>query len=163
MPALPSATVAVIAAAGAQQPASTPEPPRPGLAGIAVVHAQEIAQATVPSSPAKHRLSAETVSLLVAGATSTPRPRRQLGADGRPTPTPILLAYAQPAGSSGTRSDVRTQSLGGNVASDGFEAPNRDFSLALLPGYAAYLLTLAGLVGAGVWVVRRKSNTLQKS
>ena len=44
-----------------------------------------------------------------------------------------------------------------------FEAPSRDFSLALLPGYAAYLLTLASLVGAGVWVVRRKSSALRKS
>ena len=146
-----------------QPPAATPEPPLLGLAGIAVAHAQEIAPTAAPNSQISRGLSSETVSLLVAGATSTPRPRRQLGADGRPTPTPILLAYVQPASASGTRSDARTQSLGGDSAASAFEAPSRDFSLALLPGYAAYLLTVASLVGAGVWVVRRKSNALRKS
>ena len=108
-------------------------------------------------------MSSEITSLLVAPATATPRPRRQLGADGRPTPTPILLAYAPPADSSGTRSDARTQSLGEGSNASTFEAPSRDFSLALLPGYAAYLLTLASLVGAGVWVARRKTSALRKS
>ena len=116
-----------------------------------------------PARTANQGVSSEITALLVAPATSTPRPRRQLGADGRPTPTPILLAYVQPAGASGTRSDTRTQSLGGDSTASAFEAPNRDFSLALLPGYAAYLLTLASLVGAGVWVVRRKSSALRKS
>ena len=149
--------------ASAAQPAPSPEPPRPGLAGIAVAHAQEIEPAAAPSAPTNPGISPETVSRLVAPATSTPRPRRQLGADGRPTPTPILVAYAPPADSSGTRSDARTHSLGGDSTASAFEAPSRDFSLALLPGYAAYLLTLASLVGAGVWVVRRKSNALRKS
>ena len=163
VPTLPVATVAVAPTSLAQPPAATPEPPLLGLAGIAVAHAQEIAPAAAPSSTANHGVSSETISLLVAPATSTPRPRRQLGADGRPTPTPILLAYVQPAGASGTRSDARTQSLGGDSTASAFEAPSRDFSLALLPGYAAYLLTLASLVGAGVWVVRRKSSALRKS
>jgi len=163
MPGFPTVTVAVAPASGAQQPASTPEPPRPGLAGIAVAHAQEIAPAATPSLPASDGLASEPVSRLAAPVTSTPRPRRQLGADGRPTPTPILLAYAQPADSSGPRSDARTQSLGSNLASNGSEASNRNFSLTLLPGYAAYLLILACLVGAGVWVVRRKSDALRKS
>jgi hypothetical protein len=98
----------------------------------------------------------------VAPATSTPRPRRQLGADGRPTPTPILLAYTQPAAPSG-RSDAHPRSLDGDFASNDIDGPSRDFSLGLLPGYAAYLLTLASLVGAGVWVVRRKASALRKS
>ena len=163
VPTLPVATVAVAPTSLAQPPAATPEPPRLGLAGIAVAHAQEITPAAAASSTANHGVSSEITSLLVAPATSTPRPRRQLGADGRPTPTPILLAYVQPAGASGTRSDARTQSLGGDSTASAFEAPNRDFSLALLPGYAAYLLTLASLVGAGVWVVRRKASALRKS
>jgi hypothetical protein len=163
MPTLPMVTIAVTTAAGAQLPAVTPEPPLLGLAAITVAHAQEITPATAPSAPTNPGVSAETIALLVAPATSTPRPRRQLGADGRPTPTPILLAYARPNGSSGVRSDAPAQSLGGNSVSNGFEAPNRNFSLALLPGYAAYLLTLAGLVGAGVWVVRRRSDALRKS
>jgi hypothetical protein len=145
------------------QTAPTPEPPRPGLAGIAVAHAQEIEPAAAPSAPTNPGISSETVSRLMAPATSTPRPRRQLGADGRPTPTPILLAYAPPADLSGTRSDARTHSLGGDSTASAFEAPSRDFSLALLPGYAAYLLTLASLAGAGVWVARRKANALRKS
>ena len=80
-----------------------------------------------------------------------------------PTPTPILIAYAPPADASGMRSDARTQSLGGDSTASAFEAPSRDFSLALLPGYAAYLLTLASLVGAGVWVARRNASALRKS
>ena len=88
---------------------------------------------------------------------------RTLVSDFPPTPTPILIAYAQPADASGMRSDARTQSFGGDFAASESEAPSRDFSLALLPGYAAYLLTLTSLVGAGVWVVRRKSNALRKS
>ena len=163
VPTLPVATVAVAPTSLAQPPAATPEPPLPGLAGIAVAHAQEITPAAASSSTANHGVSSEITSLLAAPATSTPRPRRQLGADGRPTPTPILLAYAPPADASGTRSDARTQSLGGDSTASTFEAPSRDFSLALLPGYAAYLLTLASLVGAGVWVVRRKSSALRKS
>jgi hypothetical protein len=161
-PDLPTATPAIPPAAAAQ-PAPPPEPPLLGLAGIAVAHAQEIAPTAAPNSQISHGLSSETVSLLVARATSTPRPRRQLGADGRPTPTPILLAYMKPVDTSGTRSDARTQSLGGDSTASAFEAPSRDFSLAFLPGYAAYLLTLASLVGAGVWVVRRKSGALRKS
>jgi len=161
-PGLPTATAA-IPPASAAQPAPPPEPPRLGLAGIAVAHAQEIEPAAAPSAPMNPGLSSETVSRLVAPATSTPRPRRQLGADGRPTPTPILLAYAAPADTFGTRSDARTHSLGGESTARAFEAPSRDFSLALLPGYAAYLLTLASLVGAGVWVARRKASALRKS
>jgi hypothetical protein len=115
------------------------------------------------NAPAGQAVSQESVALLVAPATSTPRPRRQLGADGRPTPTPILLAYVKPADSSDTRSGTRTQSLGEGSNASAFEAPSRDFSLNLLPGYAAYLLTLAGLVGAGVWVMRRKSNAARKA
>jgi hypothetical protein len=149
--------------ASAAQTTPPPEPPRPGLVGIAVAHAQEIEPAAAPSTPMNPGKSSETVSRLVAPATPTPRPRRQIGADGRPTPTPILLAYTQPADSSGTRSDTRTQSRGGGSSASASEAPSRDFSLALLPGYAAYLLTLASLVGAGVWVARRKANALRKS
>ena len=163
VPTLPVATVAVAPASAALPPTATPEPPRLGLAGIAVAHAQEITPAAAPNPTANLGVSSEITSLLAAPATSTPRPRRQLGADGRPTPTPILLAYVQPAGASGTRSDARTQRLGGDSAASAFEAPSRDFSLGLLPGYAAYLLTLASLVGAGVWVVRRKSSALRKS
>ena len=163
VPTLPVALVAVAPTPLAQTPAATPEPPLLGLAGIAVAHAQEIAPAATSSSTANQGVTSEITALLVAPATSTPRPRRQLGADGRPTPTPILLAYVQPAGASGTRSDARTQSLGGDSAASAFEAPSRDFSLALLPGYAAYLLTVASLVGAGAWVARRKASALRKS
>ena len=105
--------------------AAPPEPPLLGLAGIAVAHAEEIAPTAAPNSQISHGLSSETVSLLVARVTSTPRPRRQLGADGRPTPTPILVAYVTPADTSGTRSDARTQSLGGDSTASAFEAPSR--------------------------------------
>jgi hypothetical protein len=97
------------------------------------------------------------------GPGSTAIRARTRRAHATPSPTPILLAYAQPAGASGTRLDDRTQSFGGDFAASESEVPNRDFSLALLPGYAAYLLTLASLVGAGVWVARRKASALRKS
>ena len=34
--------------------------------------------------------------------------------------------------------------------------PSRSFSLSFLPGYAAYLLTVAALAGVGVRVMRRR-------
>ena len=161
-PGLPPAPAAIPPASAAQPPA-TSEPPRLGQVGIAVAHAQEITPAATPIVPANRGLSSDSIARLVAPATSTPRPRRQLGADGRPTPTPILLAYVKPANSTGSRPAARAQGVDKNLASNSPEAPSRNFSLVLLPGYAAYLLTLASLVGAGVWVVRRKSSALRKS
>ena len=105
--------------------------------------------------------NAPVQALIGPGSTASRAPTsRSLGTL---SPTPILLAYAQPADSSGMRSDASTRSFDEDFAASEFEAPSRDFSLALLPGYATYLLTLASLVGVGVWVVRRKSNALRKS
>jgi hypothetical protein len=163
VPVLPTATVTFTAMPDAQPPTATPEPPRLGLAGVAVAHAPEIAPAATASAPSDRAPSSESVPLLVAPSTPTPRPRRQLGADGRPTPTPILLAYLQPDDRSGPRSEALTQNRDVSAAANGFEAPDRSFSLALLPGYGAYLLTLASVAGAGMWVARRKSNALRKS
>ena len=53
VPTLPVATVAVAPTPLAQPPAATPEPPRLGLAGIAVAHAQEIAPTAAPNSQMK--------------------------------------------------------------------------------------------------------------
>jgi hypothetical protein len=105
--------------------------------------------------------AATPIATVTAMPTATAAPTTRALAT--PSPTPILLAYVQPDSSSGKRSDARAQSFGGNLATNVSAAPSRDFSPALLPGYAAYLLTLAGLASVGAWVVRRKSNALRKS
>ena len=86
----------------AQPPAATPEPPRPGLAGIAVAHAQENRACGDTYLTDNRGLSSRLYRGLWPGnfdAATAPTAR----ADGRPTPTPILLAYATPADSAGSR------------------------------------------------------------
>ena len=100
-------------------------------------------------------------ALIGPGSTASRAPTsRSLGTL---SPTPILLAYVQPAERIRHALGRSNAEPRRGLAASEFEAPSRDFSLALLPGYAAYLLTLASLVGAGVWVVRRKSSALRKS
>jgi hypothetical protein len=108
--------------------------------------------------PAPVTVTSTTTVAAMAAATAAPT-RRALAT---PSPTPMLLAYVQSAASFG-HSDAPAQSSIGDFAASESEAPSRDFSLTLLPGYAAYFLTMAGLVGAGAWVVRRKSNAPRKS
>ena len=89
--------------------------------------------------------------------TATPRPRRVLGADGRPTPTPILIARADPA--AGVAAGTTANSAAAAGAPPLLPTVDRSFRAALLPGYAAYLMIAASLVGACVWVIRRKGDS----
>ena len=94
--------------------------------------------------------------------TETPRPRRLLGEDGRPTPTPMIVArVGAGAGSSG----VAAQKAGGAAGTregPGALVQSRAFSPDLLPQYAAYLATLTVLLGMG-WLVHRRRNGGQPS
>ncbi len=93
--------------------------------------------------------------------TETPRPRRILGADGRPTPTPILVARA--GGASGSDSSAAETggrapgATGGGSAliANGASSATRAFSPDLLPQYAGYLATLTLLLAVG-WLVHRR-------
>jgi hypothetical protein len=89
--------------------------------------------------------------------TATPRSRRALGAGGRPTPTPILLARVPAVPSSGesARQNAGVPATGSNAARQ--LAESRSFNPQLLPGYAAYFLTLAVLIVIGWYVLRRKN------
>ena len=120
VPTLPVATVAVAPTSLAQPPAATPEPPRLGLAGIAVAHAQEITPAAASSSTANQGVSTETH--VAAGgpghidAATAPAARRRRPPDAHADPARLCAASrARPAharmlerrASAGTRLRVR--------------------------------------------------------
>lgn len=93
---------------------------------------------------------------LARSPTETSRPRRILG-DGRPTPTPILVARAGSAPGSGA---ATTQDRSSAVSRDnGSRAlvASRAFDDNLLPQYAAYLATVVILLAMG-WLVHRRRN-----
>jgi hypothetical protein len=112
------------------------------------VSATEIAP-TVSPAPTVHFTFAPT-------ATLTPRPRRVLGSGGRPTPTPLLVARAGLPAEEVPSSGPTTGTTG---APPMLPVVDRSFSVALLPGYAAYLILAASLAGACVWVIRRRAST----
>ncbi len=109
------------------------------------------ASPTAPAVPTVHFTFAPT-------ATLTPRPRRMLGAEGRPTPTPLLVARADlpadQAAAPGGQAAARTTTSGPPPL---LPVEDRSFSVTLLPGYAAYLILAAALAGACVWVIRRQA------
>jgi hypothetical protein len=88
--------------------------------------------------------------------TETPRPRRTLGPD-EPTPTPILVARA--AGRSGQAPGARAET--NTTASTGDRpsmlSESRRFSSQLLPGYAAYLVSVGLLLALGWYVLRGRN------
>jgi hypothetical protein len=134
-----------------------PTPAQMGVPGAAVIPgATPIPQpilALAASSPTAS--PAPTVYFAFAPtATLTPRPRRILGADGGPTPTPLLVARAgrpaQEAPTTGTTTGAPPM----------LPVVDRAFSVALLPGYAAYLILAASLASACVWVIRRRASAI---
>jgi hypothetical protein len=88
--------------------------------------------------------------------TATPRPRRVLGAGGRPTPTPMLVAMAPARSRAGVATAAQRSSTAQGASQSGPAAISREFTPALLPGYAAYLVMAAALLSAGAWVMLRK-------
>lgn len=138
---------------GAALPVSTPA--QFGVPGAAAIPgATPIPQPMVALAASPTGSPAPTVYFAFAPtATLTPRPRRILGADGGPTPTPLLVARAglpaQEAPTTGTTTGAPPL----------LPVVDRAFSVALLPGYAAYLILAASLAGACVWVIRRKAST----
>jgi len=79
--------------------------------------------------------------------------RRQI-AEGQATPTPILMARVG-SGDDPARPGPNTSSTSPQRPS----TPERGFRTSLLPGYGAYVLMAAMLVGTGAVVVRRKRET----
>jgi len=151
----PSPARATPDSSGDRPPAATPEPPR-GLPPLA--QAQEAAASPTPALAAP------------AEATATPRPpanptspaRQAAAADrqsrpGPDAPTPILagrVSSAPAAGSSLSPSGSGRAAGGGSAPRSSL--PDRSFRLALLPGYATYLLMAGALAAAGVIVTRRR-------
>jgi len=151
IPSLPAVTPTVSAAGpqpAVQPQVAQPSPPSPRAPGNkAAAQVQERPTASSADMGAARALA--LAPTLLAPATSTPRPRRPLGGDGRATPTPILLARIEPT--SAVSAPI-TDLAGSDTPVAG---PDRGFHLALLPGYAAYLLIAAVLGAIGAWVVRR--------
>jgi hypothetical protein len=91
--------------------------------------------------------------ILLTPTATRPAVRRQI-AEGQATPTPILMARVR-SGDDLARPGPNTSSASTQRPS----SPDRGFRMSLLPGYGAYVLMAAMLVGTGAVVVRRKRET----
>jgi hypothetical protein len=146
--------------ASAQAPTVAP-PPAPTVAeappsrrGMTLVPVVEAA----PIDPAPVLAPAPSLLAPLPQPTATSHPRQPIGENGRPTPTPILVARAQVL-------EERLDTVGGLAAQDASDAMRRSggtmmrrgFGVDLLPGYGSFFLACALLVGAGVVVTRRRS------
>jgi hypothetical protein len=123
----------------------------------AVAHAQS-APTELPTRPPAATSAAVAAPTLDLRSLLTPTAtraavRRQL-AEGQATPTPILMARVG-SGDDPARSGPNTSSASAQRPS----SPDRGFRMSLLPGYGAYVLMAALLVGVGAVVVRRKRET----
>ena len=148
-------------------PTAPPQPTAPiapAASSAAPLGAVAHAQAAPTEPPARLPAATSVVvaaptfdlsSLLTPTATQA-AVRRQI-AEGQPTPTPILMARV----GSG---DV-SAGPGPNIASTSSQrpaTPERGFRMSLLPGYGAYVLMAAMLVGAGAVVARRKRENVMR-
>jgi hypothetical protein len=140
-------------------------PPQPTAASEAeALGAVAHAQAVPTEMPT--RLSAATsvlaavptldLSRLLTPTATRAAVRRQIP-EGQATPTPILMARVG-AGDDQARSHPNTSSTSPQNSS----APERGFRMSLLPGYGAYVLMAAMLVGTGAVVVRRKRENVMR-
>jgi hypothetical protein len=145
-------------AIGAPSPAPNLSPLAPGQLVGGVPLAPTAEPVIVEQFPQAPQGPAPTATRFVFARppTETPRPRRILGADGRPTPTPILVARAGGAGSGGAASTTMDSASGATGGSGPLMA-SRAFSQDLLPQYAGYLATLTLLLAVGWLVHRRRS------
>jgi hypothetical protein len=97
--------------------------------------------------------TATSISLPTVVPTSAPSLGMALTPLSGATPTPILVAFVA---ASEDKAVGRAQNEQATVSTN-FVPPDRSFSRTLLPGYAAFLLTSACLLGAAVVVVRRRT------
>jgi hypothetical protein len=123
----------------------------------AVAHAQSVPTEppTRPPAATSVAVAAPTFDLsnLLTPTATRAAVRRQI-AEGQATPTPILMARV------GSGDDPARP--GPNISSTSPQrpsSPERGFRMSLLPGYGAYVLMAAMLVGTGAIVVRRKRET----
>lgn len=157
----PAATPVIQPRPGVVQPLPTALPP-PTMA--AAVPAPEMVGG-VPLAPTAQPDIAVIASpyptptpfVLAPLPTETPRPRRELGADGRATPTPILPAGGPASGGATASGPASAAPRSGVPFAADRMAQARAFDPDLLPGYAAYALALAFLAGLGWFVMHRKN------
>jgi len=120
----------------------------------AVVHAQSTPTELPTRPPAVTSVAVAALTLDLRGLltpTATRAAVRRQIAEGQPTPTSILMARV------GSSDDPTRPGPNISPASTQRPAsPERGFRMALLPGYGAYVLMAAMLVGTGAVVVRRK-------
>jgi hypothetical protein len=136
-------------------PTPLPQPPAPREAALGAVAYAQPAPAEMPVRPSSATSAIAAVptfdlSFLPTPSATRPVVRRQI-AEGQATPTPILMARV-----------AAVENLarpGPNTAATSALPPSsseRGFRMSLLPGYGAFVLMAAMLVGAGAVVVRRK-------
>ena len=123
----------------------------------AVVHAQSAPTEMSTRPPAATSVAVAVPTLDLSSLltpTATRAAVRRPVAEGQPTPTSILMARV------GSSDDPARPGPNISPASTQRPAsPERGFRMALLPGYGAYVLMAAMLVGTGAVVVRRKRET----
>ena len=135
-------------AASALRPPETPAVEHPL---VLAVQAQALpisapTQVAPSATPAGH----EAAPVAISPAATPAAGRGQLDA-GRPAPTPVLVARAPQAEPGGASSAVADGAQGTAPA-----LPDRSFRLGYLPGYATFLFTSGLILGAGVWVTKRR-------
>ena len=145
------------ASAASPIPAPLPQPPAPSASVLGAVAYAQPAPAEMPAQPpaaTSGGVAVPTFDLRLLPTPSATRPmvRRQI-AEGQATPTPILIARV----ASGEKGRPGPNSASTSALSP--SSPERGFRMSLLPGYGAYVLMAAMLVGAGAVVVRRKRET----
>jgi hypothetical protein len=136
---------------------SQPTVPRAGVAPASL--AAGAVEAEVPLAQTTGALSpvATPTPYVFSLPTETPRPRRVLGADGGPTPTPLLIARAASGSAAAPGSKAGSSSLAGSGSSTSQLIESRRFSPDLLPGYAAYIVTVGVLLAMGWYTLRRRN------
>jgi len=145
-------------------PTPLPQPTAPNAAAAAsaaslgaVVHAQSAPteMPTRPPAATSVAIAVPTLDLsILLTPTATRTAVRRPVAEGQATPTPILMARVG-SGDDPARPGPDILSTSPRRPS----TPERGFRMALLPGYGAYVLMAAMLVGTGAVVVRRKRET----
>lgn len=158
----PAATPVIQPRPGVVQPLPTALPPptmaaavpAPEMVGGVPLAPTAQPDAVVIASP----YPTPTPFVLAPLPTETPRPRRELGADGRATPTSILPAGGPASGGGAVAAGPASSAPRSGVPSAADRmAQARAFDPDLLPGYAAYVLALAFLAGLGWFVMHRKN------
>jgi hypothetical protein len=140
----------VVAGANFNAPVTLVQPELPGVS-TAAADAPQPTGGEVVVIPTRSSIAVGSAS------TATPRPLTLLRTDGRPTPTPLLIARAGGAAPyQPERLPSRQEREEASSSAGSRTGASRSFEAALLPGYATFLFMVACLAVTAVWVLRRR-------